>query len=108
MNQPRIMQQKQFESLEQFIDEQNNYYAHFLKGNDWGETRRNRPHFRRFQKAHPELEREVTRKTCEARFKSERLPYEQLYRTYEIMSQLVHVDDEGVGIYSKPDEYLLG
>lgn len=107
MTEPKIVPQKQFESLEDFTDGQNNYYAHFLKGDSWGETRRERPHFQRFQNLHPELEGEVTRATGEARSKSGRLPYERLFEAYKIMSQLVYADDKGLMAYSNPDEYLI-
>jgi len=107
MNQPRIVQQKQFESLEAFIKGQSNYWAHFYKGNKWAETRRNLAHFGRFQKAYPELEEKTTRATCEARSQPTRLPYELLFETYPLMSQFVFADDEWVSTYRKPDEYLI-
>lgn len=107
MNKLNIVPQKQFETLDAFIKGQNNYYAHFLKDNPWGEIRRDRPHFRRFQDSHSGMEEEATRATCESRSSSTRLPYEILFETYKIMSQLVFASDEGVMTYSKPDEYLL-
>lgn len=106
MEEHKILQQIEFSSLEAFILNQNNYYAHFLKGNPWGEIRRERTYFKRFQDLCPELEEMTTKETCEARSKSMRMPYELLFETYKIMSKLVFVDDECVKTYRYPDRFL--
>jgi len=76
----------------------------------WGLMKRERrAHFRRFQEAHPEFEREVTRETTEA-FKITRtndLPYDKLWETYNLMSKLVHVDDKGVSNSAEVDNRFL-
>ena len=107
MDQPEIVEQRQFASLEEFIEGQNNYYARFLEGNPWGESRRRHPYFQRFQELYPTLEQEVTRKTIEARATRSRLPYEKLFETYKLMSVLVYAEDDGVKRYSNPDLYLI-
>jgi len=105
--QSRIVPQKKFESLDDFKKGQNNYYAYFLEGNGWGEARRILPCFKRFQDLYSELEKEVTKATCEAVSNSTELPLELLYDSYNIMSQLVFTDDDDVMEYTKPDEYLI-
>jgi len=107
MTEPKPVPQKEFNSLDEFIRGQNNYYAHFLAGNPWGETRRRRPHFLKFQQQYPGLEEEVTRLTVEARRTNSPLPFEKLFETYPMMSQFVFDDDPGVRAYSSPMEYLL-
>ncbi|MBI2176446.1 hypothetical protein HYU40_03835 [Candidatus Woesearchaeota archaeon] len=108
MVQPTIAPQKQFASLDDFIKGQNNYYAHFLEGN-WGQTRRNHPHFRRFQGLYPEMERKLRSEVTAARNQpGQQMPYTQLFESYKLMSQLVFADDPGVMQYSHPDMYLIG
>lgn len=111
MTQHQIVQQVQFETLEAFTKGQNNYYAHFLRDNPFGESRRIKPHFLRFQEQNPEMERELTDAVTEARNKSirkeEDLPLEQLFESYPLMSQLVYAEDPDVKEYSHPEMYLI-
>lgn len=109
LSKPKIVPQKEFESLEDFIEGQKNYWGHFLKGNEWGETRRSRSCFKRFQKLYSELEEKTTTATVQARTAEppKKLPYKLLFETYELMSKLVFADDEGVKKYSKPNWYLI-
>ena len=104
---PAIVPQKKFETLAAFSKGQNNYYAHFLAGNPWSESRRDHPSFIRFKNMYSDLEARATKATLEARSKSQRLPYELLFETYPLMSQLVFADDKGVMACSKPEEYLI-
>ena len=50
----------QFNSLEEFRTGQKNYWGHFSDNNNWGRSRRNMPHYRRFEQSHPKLERKLT------------------------------------------------
>ena len=100
---------REYETLEDFIRGQNNYYAHFLDDCKWGQLYRERPYFKRFQEAHPEMEREVTGATVRAvrAEPRQKLPYEQLWETYKIMSKLVFVDDKYVMRDGQPDAWFL-
>jgi len=91
----QVLQQIKFESLDDFIRGQNKYYAHFLDDCQLGHLHRTTDYFKRFQETHPEMERELTSATILA-VRSEprqRLPYEQLWEAYKIMSNLVFVED---------------
>jgi hypothetical protein len=81
----------EFASLDEFIKNQSNFYAHFYAGNDFGEARRKRAYFKLFQSLYPEMERVTTKLTVEARTSSptKRLPYELLFEAYKIISKLV-------------------
>ena len=101
--------QIEFETLDDFIKGQNNYHIHFLDDFGFGKLYREALHFRRFQEAHPEMERDVTGATVRAVMAEPRqkLPYEQLWETYKIMLKLVFVDDEYVMRDGQPDKYFL-
>lgn len=101
-----IVAQRKFSTLDAFVKEQNNFYAHFLKGNRFGEIRRESPHFKRFQMIYPKFEEEVTREVCDADAKNREPPVELLHKAYTLMSQLVFETDEGVRGYSTKDHYL--
>ncbi|MBU4292879.1 MAG: hypothetical protein KJ770_02355 [Actinobacteria bacterium] len=109
MTEQKVAPQIEFESLDDFIKGQNNYYAYFLDDSEWGINYRERPPFKRFQESHPEMEREVTGATVQAVRANPRqkLPYKQLWGTYKIMSDLVFVDDKYVMRDGKPDKYFL-
>ena len=112
MAEHQVAPQIEFESLDDFIRGQNNYYAYFLDDCQFGKLyRTEKANFRRFQEAHPEMEREVTCSTVLALRSEPRqeLPYEQLWETYKIMSQLVFVDDQYVmeSGGGKPDRCFL-
>jgi len=99
----------QFGTLDDFVDRQDNYWAHFLDDVDFGQMKREHPYFKRFQAAHPEMERQVTEATVRARraVPRERLPYEQLWETYKLMSKLVFVDDKDLQNYGQSNPYFL-
>ena len=109
MTEQKVAPQIEFESLDDFVRGQNNYYAYFLDDCEWGINHRERPVFRRFQEANPQTEREVTGATVRAvrAEPRQRLPYEQLWQTYRIMSQLVFVNDQYVMENGQPDKYFL-
>ncbi|MBW2999525.1 hypothetical protein KY339_02530, partial [Candidatus Woesearchaeota archaeon] len=78
---PKTTPLVEFDSLGEFIKKQNNFYAHFYAGNDWGEHRRKRPYFKLFQSLYPEMERlttELTIKSKTAKYRTE-LPYTLLF-----------------------------
>lgn len=109
MTEPKIVPQIEFKTLKDFIERQNNFYAHFLENNPFGEVRRDKPHFERFQQKHGDLETRLTREVTEARKANEKFSDETwkgLYEAYNLMSELVYKDDEGVRRYSTPDQYL--
>lgn len=87
-----MVKQSKINSLKDFVEKQNNFYAYFLKGNDWGEIRREKEHFKKFQENYPELENEVTEKTLQA-FKTglskSEYPLEKLMEAYNIMVDFV-------------------
>ncbi len=105
-----VAPQIEFKNLDDFIKDQNNYYAHFLDDCEFNQKiHRIMPHFKRFQEAHPEMEREVTYAAVRA-YRSEsrqRLPHEQLLETYKLMSKLVFVDDKYVMRDGQPDDWFL-
>lgn len=109
MDRPVIIPQIEFENLDDFISLQNNYYAHFLGDCEWGQLHREMSHFRRFQKAHPKMEREATSATIQAvrRGPIQKLPYEQLWETYKIMSKLVFTNDEYLMQDDPSNEFFL-
>ena len=101
---------REFETLEDFTRGQNNFYMHFR--DDCyisNEIYRQNPHFQRFQKQHPEMEQETTRATVQAMRTEPRqkLPYEQLWDAYKIMSKLVFLDDKYVMRDGQPDDWFL-
>lgn len=105
----KIASQIEFKSLEEFIKAQNNYYFHFLGDCEMGLFYREKPHFKRFQEKHPELEKEMTVATVQAirAVPKRELPYEQLWKTYNLMSKLVFVDDPHVMKECEPDNRFL-
>lgn len=112
MVEQRIAPQIEFKSLEDFIRGQNNFFCYFLEDCQSGEVYRRTAHFQRFQRAHPDLEREVTNETILAARndpgkKWKRLPYNQLWEAYKIMSKLVFIDDPEVMRDGQPDEFFL-
>jgi len=112
MAEHEVVSQMEFATLDDFIKGSNNYYTHFLGDAAWG--KRFTPHFKRFQEAYPEMEREVTAATdraynlwVEDSKERAKLPYEQLWETYKIMSKLVFVDDKYIMRDGKPDSWFL-
>ncbi|MFH1424948.1 MAG: hypothetical protein ABIG20_04750 [archaeon] len=102
-----IIVQKGFRNLKEFIAGQNNFYAYFLKGNDWGEIRRRHPWFKRFQKEHPELEKALVKAVGKAVKERDEYPYEQLFEAYKLMSEMVHSGDFKKGRYKEPSRILI-
>jgi|APSaa5957512576_1039674.scaffolds.fasta_scaffold00187_21 hypothetical protein len=103
-----IFDQVQFKSQEEFEKRQNNFYFYFLEGRHFGEIARKKPHFERFGIAYPNLEKETTEKTLEARANKTTLPFKLLFKTYPLMSQFVFKNDELVKKGGAFHNYLLG
>ena len=109
MTEPKIVPQKKFETLGEFREGQNNFYAYFLEDNPFGEVRRDKPHFKRFQQKHGDLEAILTKEVTTARSTKKEFSDETwkgLYEAYNLMSEMVYEDDEGVKRYSYRDQYL--
>ncbi|MAG78198.1 hypothetical protein CL616_02410 [archaeon] len=111
MAQREIAPQREYETLKDFVDGQNNFYVYFRE-DQWAQrVYRCRPHFLRFQEANPEIEEELTALTAPAigsRFVNwDILPYEKLWEAYKIMSKLVYVDDPYVMREGQPDAWFL-
>lgn len=107
---PNKVPQKQFKSLEEFIKNQNNFWAHFLKGNPFGEIRRERQHFILFQAKNPELEKLLSERVTQERSKRTNLSaktFELLFIAYKEMSDLVFDNDAHALRYSYPELYLI-
>src|SRR3989338_4164394 len=107
---PNKIPQKQFSNLGEFLQNQNNFWAHFLKGNPFGEIRREKPHFIRFQAKNPNLEAELSERVTQERAKNTNyfsaMTYELLFVAYKEISELVYDDDPGVRSYRHPELYI--
>jgi len=103
-----IVAQRKFATLEEFRKRKNNFYAHFMTdGNSWAEDRRKRSHFQRFQMMYPELVEKLGREVCEAESEGhEKYSSPLLHKAYNLMSQLVFENDEGLQSHPHPDQYL--
>jgi len=105
-----IVPQMEYSTIEEFAEMQNNFYMHFLDDCLVGNMYRTRAPFVRFQKLNPEVESKVTRKVVDNLRNNprEKLPYQELFEAYKIMSKLVFIDDEHVVRGdSKPDTWFL-
>ena len=116
---PEIAPQKEFKSLGDFIRNSNNFYMHFMNDCTFGQLKRKKPAFTRFQEAHSDLERETTAITIlDVRDKdlnkyhgpiTKKETWEKLLEAYSLMSQLVYTTDPYVIRVEtkKPDEWFL-
>ncbi|MEI7719497.1 MAG: hypothetical protein WCI72_06515 [archaeon] len=107
---PKIILQREFTSLDDFVKNSNNFYLHFVGDSGMGRLYRTKDAFKRFQKYHLELEQETTRivvsdvrDTSLSKWhgpitKTE--TWEKLIEAYKLMSQLVYKDDRDV---KRPD-----
>lgn len=106
-----IAPQIEFQSLDDFVNKQNNFYMHFRDNCfESNNIYRLRATFKRFQIQNPEMEQDVTKATIQVikAWPEQRLPYEQLWEAYNLMSKLVFVNDEYVMRGGQPDrEYLI-
>ncbi len=96
-----------YETLEGFVEGQNNFYFHFLpEGSFVGDIYKTQPHYRRFKALHPELDSSLKAKLSQRKVGSD--AYKELFKAYAIMSELVSVDDPHVREDGKVnDQFLL-
>ena len=112
------VEQRQFASLDEFIEGQNNFYYHFLDGAaEMTEMKLERPVYQRFQAQYPEFCGELRRKATLnwQNYRSQKvkvgsvydyLPMEDLFKAYQLMSELVDRNDPYVMDVQPPDFYL--
>jgi len=115
MTDPKIAPQVEFKSLEDFVRDSNNFFLFFLP-DCWASqsSYRTKEAFLRFQKAHPEIDREISQATITAvrddptkSFPPKATPWEKLFDAYKTMSQLVFADDRYVMRDGKLDDWFL-
>jgi hypothetical protein len=97
----KIVPQLQFASLEDFIENNNNFWGYMIL--DGIRSREEEPFYQRFVGAAPELAMELRQTMTMDRYKAgialpwkERLPWDKLWEAYKIMSNLVYAGDPGV------------
>ena len=89
-----IVKQRDFDTLEEFIEEQNNFTTHFYQSNPVTvEAYRKAPHFLRFQALYPDFERELSIKYTGCVNTRQEKPWEDLFKAYKLMSALVLSSD---------------
>lgn len=106
MVEPKIVSQHQFASLDDFIKNNNNFYARLVVDSactkigrdDW-------PVYERFNHDFPELAAELREKMTMLNYRDamgsdetwrEIFPWDKLWEAYKIMSNLVYLDDPEV------------
>jgi hypothetical protein len=107
MDTPVIVPQRQFASLEDFIENSNNFYAHLVV--DCARPRIGRkdrvwPCYERFNQSAPELAAELRKEMTMQNYGRARrgepwekvFPWEKVWMAYKIMSNLVYIDDPSV------------
>ena len=100
MTEPLIVPQREYSTIEEFAEDSNNFFAYFLDDCDYGEMKRGKPHFKRFQEANPDLEEVITKEVvrCIRQTPRLKLPYPQLWEAYKLMSQFVFISDPYVEV----------
>lgn len=110
MEEPVIVHQVQFASLEEFIEGNNNFFSMFF---DNHRSKRNYPFYQRFKQQHPELCNFLESEVTITRYRRwsipliEKFPWEKLWEAYKLMSKLVYLGDLGVRDMNHKS-YLLG
>ena len=100
MDETQSVPQVKFSSLDDFIDNNNNYYSIWILDSACGENRRKvYPAYKRMHERYPEFSRKLFEKASEM-WKVNRnfpwkkcLPWEDLFISYELMSKLVYEKD---------------
>lgn len=89
-----------FESLEDFIRRQNNFYGHFNDKSFMGELRRKREYFLRFKNKNLDFELSLTRRVTDliGNYANDgtlhsKLPWSDLYQGYKLISLDVLVSE---------------
>lgn len=104
MSEPKIVPQVEFEMLNDFVKGQNNYWHFFIEDSWLGQFHReNVEAYSRFEKQNSEFARDLMQKATRMYKEYRQLPYEDLYRSYQLMSKLVYEDDR----YVKKDDGSL-
>lgn len=121
MSEQKVVPQKGYETLDDFVNRQNNFWHFFIKDSFMGILFRKEPVYARLRKRYPVFVRELTEKvtaysdeesasamallnSTEARLGipqkmpvlQHEMPYEDLYLAYHLMAELVYADDKGV------------
>lgn len=105
---PQIVPQDQFVSLEEFINRNNNFYAKLM---DSRRGEKNQPYQQRFRKIAPELSKELDGSMTLSQYQQgaipweERFPWDKVWEAYKIMSNLVYLGDEDV--QGESDRFFL-
>ncbi|MEK6927873.1 MAG: hypothetical protein AABX11_05565 [Nanoarchaeota archaeon] len=104
---PEIVPQKVYSTLEKFIENQNNFYLHFCSDCFTGkEVYRTKAHFRRFREQYSQMERRLTRKVSVRSLGETNFPNQELWEASKLMAKLVYVGDFGVDTRHKKDGTL--
>jgi hypothetical protein len=96
MDERKPVPQLKFSSVEDFIEHNNNYYSIWIEDACSGENRRNAyPAYKRMHERYPEFSRNLFEKASRMWRENyrlswnERLPWEELFISYELMANLV-------------------
>ncbi len=88
---PKVIPQKQFDTLDEFIDGCNNYAMLFqIGGEDYRETT---PAYDRFKEQNLEFDSKLKQRMNEINIDNPKIPWDKLWDSYKLMSQLVYEDD---------------
>ncbi len=97
MIEAKIAPQIEFETLDDFIKGQNNFWHYFIEDNELGRLHREKVKaYSRFEEQNPELAQELMQRATRMHKENDELPWEDLYRAYQLMSKLVYEDDRHV------------
>lgn len=99
MESTKLVPIRQFSSLDDFIENNNNFWAHMMPDSanskiGWW------PCYKRFEKIAPELAAELRREHTFLKCTGENeknIPWDKLWKAYKIMSQLVYEKDPYTG-----------
>jgi hypothetical protein len=98
----------EYSTVDEFVQEQNNFYLHFYDGNFIGDAYRQREAFNRFNTLFPEQAKQLQVQVTQAVQQRKPLPYRDLFEAYWSMKQLVCEFDKCVQRNGVVDpEYLI-
>ncbi|NMB66635.1 hypothetical protein GYA25_01075 [Candidatus Woesearchaeota archaeon] len=88
---------KEINSIDEFIKNQNNFYAYFVDYCEWGLSKRKKDYFKEFQERYPKFEKELTERISnlikesgvEILYKIKNFPYEDLFKAYSKMVDII-------------------
>jgi hypothetical protein len=97
MNEPKSVPQMEFKTVADFIKGQNNFWHFFIEDSFLGQLHRSKIEaYTRFEEQNPEFARELMQKATRMDREQSQLPWEDLYRAYQLMSKLVYEEDRYV------------